>query len=58
MLAGVSLSALLSAVVTLAIERLARGSASEAILAWLAGSLAGRGWSELAATLPEVSSAG
>ncbi len=53
-LAGVSLSALLSAVVTLAIERLARGSASEAILAWLAGSLAGRGWAELAATLPEV----
>ena len=47
-LAGVSLSALLSAFVTLAIERLARGTASEAILAWLAGSLAGRGWSDLA----------
>jgi iron complex transport system permease protein len=53
-LAGVSLSALLSAVVTLAIERLARGTASEAILAWLAGSLAGRGWPELAAAAPEA----
>ena len=53
-LAGVSLSALLSAVVTLALERIARGTASEAILAWLAGSLAGRGWSDLAAAAPEV----
>jgi iron complex transport system permease protein len=53
-LAGVSLSALLSAMVTLAIERLARGTASEAILAWLAGSLAGRGWPELAAAAPEA----
>jgi iron complex transport system permease protein len=53
-LAGVSLSALLSAVVTLAIERLARGTASEEILAWLAGSLAGRGWTELAAASPEA----
>jgi iron complex transport system permease protein len=53
-LAGVSLSALLSAVVAVAIERLARGTASEAILAWLAGSLAGRGWSDLAAASPEA----
>jgi iron complex transport system permease protein len=53
-LAGVSLSALLSAIITLAIERLARGAASEAIIAWLAGSLAGRGWSELAAAAPEA----
>jgi iron complex transport system permease protein len=53
-LAGVSLSALLSAFVTLALERLARGTASEAILAWLAGSLAGRGWSDLAAAAPEA----
>ena len=53
-LAGVSLSALLSAVVAVAIERLARGTASEAILAWLAGSLAGRGWGELAAAAPEA----
>ncbi|HEV2738130.1 MAG TPA: iron ABC transporter permease [Candidatus Elarobacter sp.] len=53
-LAGVSLSALLSAFITLAIERLARGTASEAILAWLAGSLAGRGWGDLAAAAPEA----
>jgi iron complex transport system permease protein len=53
-LAGVSISALLSAIVTLAIERLARGTASEAILAWLAGSLAGRGWSDLGAAAPEA----
>ncbi|MBV8298507.1 MAG: iron ABC transporter permease [Candidatus Eremiobacteraeota bacterium] len=53
-LAGISLSALLSAVVALALERLARGTASEAILAWLAGSLAGRGWSDLGAATPEV----
>ena len=53
-LAGVSLSALLSAVVAIAIERLARGTASEAILAWLAGSLAGRGWGDLAAAAPEA----
>jgi iron complex transport system permease protein len=53
-LAGVSLSALLSAVVAVAIERLARGTASEAILAWLAGSLAGRGWGDLAAAAPEA----
>jgi iron complex transport system permease protein len=53
-LAGVSLSALLSAFITLAIERVARGTASEAILAWLAGSLAGRGWSDLAAASPEA----
>ncbi len=53
-LAGISLSALLSSVVALAIERLARGAASEAILSWLAGSLAGRGWSDLAAAAPEA----
>ncbi|MFN2459368.1 MAG: FecCD family ABC transporter permease [Candidatus Velthaea sp.] len=51
-LAGVSISALFSAVVALALTRLARGSSSDAILAWLAGSLDGRGWDELAATAP------
>jgi iron complex transport system permease protein len=50
-LAGVSLSALFSAIVTLALLRLGRSSSDE-VLAWLAGSLAGRGWTELAATLP------
>jgi iron complex transport system permease protein len=50
-LAGVSLSALFSAIVALVLTRLARGGA-EAILAWLAGSLAGRGWSDLGWTAP------
>jgi iron complex transport system permease protein len=53
-LAGVSIAALLSAVITLALERAARGAAGEAIIAWLAGSLAGRGWPELAAAAPEA----
>ncbi|HZX68650.1 MAG TPA: iron ABC transporter permease [Candidatus Elarobacter sp.] len=53
-LAGISLSALLSAVVALVLERLARGTASEAIIAWLAGSLAGRSWSDLGAATPEL----
>ncbi len=52
-LAGVSLSALFSAIVTLALLRLGRGSGDE-ILAWLAGSLAGRGWPELAIALPYI----
>lgn len=42
-LAGVSLSALFSAIIALILTRLAQGGA-EQILAWLAGSLAGRGW--------------
>jgi iron complex transport system permease protein len=50
-LAGVSLSALFSAIVTLALLRLGRSGADE-VLAWLAGSLAGRGWPELLVTLP------
>ena len=50
-LAGVSLSALFSAVITLVLIRLGRGGGDE-VLAWLAGSLAARGWSELAATAP------
>ncbi len=52
-LAGVSLSALFSAIVTLVLLRLGRGSGDE-ILAWLAGSLAGRGWPELAIALPYI----
>ena len=50
-LAGVSLSALFSAIVALTLTRLGRGGADE-ILAWLAGSLAGRSWSDLAAAAP------
>ena len=53
-LAGVSISALLAAVVTLALLRLARDVAAETLLAWLAGSLAGRGWSDLVAAAPEA----
>jgi iron complex transport system permease protein len=51
-LAGVSISALMSALIALALTRLEPGSASDAIIAWLAGSLAGRGWVDLAAALP------
>jgi iron complex transport system permease protein len=50
-LAGVSLSALFSAIVALAMTRLGRGG-SDAIIAWLTGSLAGRGWTELGWTAP------
>jgi iron complex transport system permease protein len=50
-LAGISLSALFSAIVTLALARLGRDDAS-AVLAWLAGSLASRGWSDLVAAAP------
>ena len=52
-LAGVSLSALFSSVVTLALLRLGRTD-GDAILAWLAGSIASRGWSDLGATAPEL----
>jgi iron complex transport system permease protein len=51
-LAGVSISALMSAFIALALTRLAHGNSAEAIIAWLAGSLSGRGWSDLAAAAP------
>jgi iron complex transport system permease protein len=50
-LAGVSLSALFSSFIALALVRLSQGGAEE-ILAWLAGSLAGRGWNEVLWTSP------
>ncbi|GAC1305216.1 MAG: iron ABC transporter permease [Vulcanimicrobiaceae bacterium] len=50
-LAGVSLSALFGAIVTLVVLRIGR-EGGDAVLAWLAGSLAARGWSDLAATVP------
>ncbi|MBV9439189.1 MAG: iron ABC transporter permease [Candidatus Eremiobacteraeota bacterium] len=53
-LAGVSLSALLAAIVTVALLALSRDLASQMLLSWLAGSLAGRGWSDLAAAAPEA----
>ena len=51
-LAGVSLSSLFSAVIALLLTRLQSADAAPAIIGWLAGSLAGRGWSDLAFTLP------
>lgn len=51
-LAGISISALFSAIVALAIARANSLGAAQSILAWLAGSLAGRGWSDLQFCLP------
>jgi len=53
-LAGVSLSTLFAAIVTLAIVRAQSNDYASAIVAWLAGSMAGRGWHDLAATAPYV----
>jgi len=51
-LAGVSLSTLFAAIVTLAIVRAQSTDYAGAIVAWLAGSMAGRGWHDLAAAAP------
>lgn len=51
-LAGVSLSTLFAAIVSLAVVRAQSGSYAPTILAWLAGSMAGRGWHDLVVTLP------
>lgn len=53
-LAGVSLSTLFAAIVTLAIVRAQSSDYAATIVAWLAGSMAGRGWRELAVTAPYV----
>jgi iron complex transport system permease protein len=53
-LAGVSLSALFAAIVTLAIVRAQSSDYAGAIVAWLAGSMAGRGWHDLATTAPYI----
>jgi iron complex transport system permease protein len=45
-LAGISLSALFAGIVTLVILLSPRASTSLSILAWLGGSLAGRGWND------------
>lgn len=52
-LAGVVLSSLLAAVVTVALMTIARDYTAEMLLAWLAGSLAGRGPGDVLAALPE-----
>ena len=51
-LAGVSLSALFAALVTVVLTRIQQGAAAATIISWLAGTLAGRGWFEIAWTLP------
>jgi iron complex transport system permease protein len=51
-LAGVSLSSLFSAIIALILTRLQTTDAAPAIVGWLAGSLAGRGWSDLAFSAP------
>jgi iron complex transport system permease protein len=53
-LAGVSLSTLFAAIVTLAVVRAQSGDYASTIVAWLAGSMAGRGWRELETVAPYV----
>jgi iron complex transport system permease protein len=53
-LAGVSLSTLFAAIVTLALVRAQSTNYAAAIVAWLAGSMAGRGWHDLAIAAPYV----
>ncbi len=53
-LAGVSLSMLFAAVVTLAIVRAQATDYAASIVAWLAGTMAGRGWHDLVTTGPYV----
>jgi iron complex transport system permease protein len=57
-LAGVSLSAFFSAIVAIAIFRAQSTAYANAIIAWLAGSPAGRGWHDLAVCLPYAALAG
>lgn len=51
-LAGISVSALFSAIITFSIVRSSSIGAAQSILAWLAGSMAGRGWHDLLFALP------
>jgi iron complex transport system permease protein len=51
-LAGVSLSALFSAIVALVLTREQTSDYAAQILSWLAGSMAGRGWHDLVLALP------
>ncbi|MBV8198346.1 MAG: iron ABC transporter permease [Candidatus Eremiobacteraeota bacterium] len=51
-LAGVSLSMLFAAIVALVLVRAQSTGASGTIVAWLAGSMAGRSWRDLAITAP------
>ena len=51
-LAGISLSALFSAIVAFAIARAQSADYAQAILSWLAGSMAARTWSDVAFAAP------
>lgn len=51
-LAGVSISSLCAAVIALLLTSVQNTQAAPAIVGWLAGTLAGRGWHELLLTLP------
>lgn len=51
-LAGVSLSSFFSAIIAFTLTRLQTTEAAPAIIGWLAGSLAARGWSDLAFASP------
>lgn len=51
-LAGVSLSMLFAAIVTLAVVRAQSSAYAGTIVAWLAGSIAGRSWHDLLTTAP------
>jgi iron complex transport system permease protein len=53
-LGGVALSTLFAAVVTLAVVRAQSTDYAGTIVAWLAGSMAGRGWHDLAVAAPYV----
>jgi iron complex transport system permease protein len=51
-LGGVSLSTLFAAIVTLAVIRAQSNEYASTVVAWLAGSMAGRGWPDLAMAAP------
>ena len=51
-LAGVSLSSLFAAIIALVLTRVQGGGSAPAIVSWLAGTLSGRGWNDLAFAAP------
>jgi iron complex transport system permease protein len=51
-LAGVSLSSLFAAIIALVLTRIQGGGSAPAIVSWLAGTFAGRGWSDIAFAAP------
>lgn len=53
-LAGVSLSSLFAAIITLILTKAQTVQASDSIVAWLAGTVAGRGWHDLVFTSPYI----